>query len=153
MKLIRHKLFRLGLGTCLGALLVTNPTTTHGVESVDPSKAGKTFKKDPMGTSQLKGPIKLQAKDPIMEKDKSISLKVRSVGISGNKLFSKADLAPIYNPLIGKTVTLGDICKVRDELTQFYRKKGYILCQAALCAQVIDPKAGHVKFEIIEIGV
>ena len=67
------------------------------------------------------------------------------VVVDGSTVFTPTDLAPLYQNLIGKKVTLADMYRLRDAITAKYRAAGYILSQASLPPQSIAGGVVHLK--------
>lgn len=68
--------------------------------------------------------------------------------IEGNKIFSKEELAPLYEDLLARKVSIDDLQAVAARITKYYQDAGYFLSQAFLPAQ--DLSAGIVTFKIAE---
>lgn len=74
--------------------------------------------------------------------------RLNKVEISGNTAFKTEKLLDLMKDKIGKIVSLGDIRTITQEVTRFYRQKGYILSQAILPPQ--DVENGTVQIKVIE---
>lgn len=77
-----------------------------------------------------------------------IKFKLNGVNFVGNTVYSSAELTKIFQPSLGKTITLADLEKLVQDVTRKYRTAGYILTRAILPAQEI--KQGVVKIQVIE---
>jgi hemolysin activation/secretion protein len=62
---------------------------------------------------------------------------VRKISIVGSTVFQAADFAPLIQPIEGKTVTLADLRRTADSITQLYLNKGYINSRAIVEGQEI----------------
>jgi hemolysin activation/secretion protein len=73
---------------------------------------------------------------------------VRKISIVGSTVFQAADFAPLIQPIEGKTVTLADLRRTADSITQIYLNKGYINSRAIVEGQeIID---GIVTIRVVE---
>lgn len=71
-----------------------------------------------------------------------------AITVDGATVFKPTDFLPLYQPLLGKDVTVADLYRVRDAITAKYRSAGYILSQAIIPPQKIE--GGVVRIKIIE---
>lgn len=74
--------------------------------------------------------------------------RLNKIEISGNTAFKTERLLSLVKDKIGKVVSLGDIRTITQEITRFYRQKGYILSQAILPPQNVEN--GMVTIKVIE---
>ena len=89
------------------------------------------------------------AQTDVKDSDK-IKLKLGSVTVSGNKVFSGNEISSIYADKIGKNVTLSDIYTIRDAITKKYRDAGYIISRAVIPQQEFNRNGASVRIQIIE---
>lgn len=82
------------------------------------------------------------------EQAKKIKFKLTGITIVGNKVISIRELAPLYQKQMGKTITVADLFVIVQEITNYYRNKGYIISRAVLPPQHVT--TGSVKIQIIE---
>ena len=73
---------------------------------------------------------------------------VESFVLSGVNLFNTKDFEPILGRYRDKELGLSDLKKIADEITAFYRSKGYITSLAYAPTQEIDDTS--VEFRVIE---
>jgi hemolysin activation/secretion protein len=73
---------------------------------------------------------------------------INRIDISGNTVVPAEELRAIIAPYEGQSLTLFEIYSVADELTQYYRDKGYSVASVTVPAQKIS--SGTVKLEVIE---
>jgi hypothetical protein len=71
-----------------------------------------------------------------------------AIELSGNTLFSSAQLAPLWQNQLGKQIALLDIYAIARAITERYHADGYVLSIAEVPAQKII--AGKVRLNIIE---
>lgn len=73
---------------------------------------------------------------------------VQKIEVTGSTLFSEAEINAITAPVEGTTVTLEELRRVADGITQLYLDKGYITSRAVLADQTIEN--GIVQIVVIE---
>ncbi len=73
---------------------------------------------------------------------------VEEITLSGATLFAAEDFEPILKKYRGKKLGMRDLKKVADELTTFYRSKGYVTSLAYAPTQEISDNT--VEFKIVE---
>lgn len=77
-----------------------------------------------------------------------IKFTLRRLVIEGASAYGPEQLQPIYNDLIGNTVSVADLYRVADAITTRYRTDGFILSRAIIAAQLI--KDGEAHIQVIE---
>lgn len=77
-----------------------------------------------------------------------LALTLKGITITGNTVFTEAELTPLYAGHLGQTLSLAEVYAIAQAITDKYRQAGYILSVATLPAQEITN--GNVKIEIIE---
>lgn len=75
-------------------------------------------------------------------------LVLAGVVIDGATVFAAADFAPLYEPLLGRTVDRNEIGRLVEAITAKYREAGYILSRAYAPAQ--DAALGLLRIEVLE---
>jgi hemolysin activation/secretion protein len=73
---------------------------------------------------------------------------LRAVGLTGASTLSNAELAPAYQPFIGKPVSQADLAAIATAISDRYRAAGYHLSRAIVPPQDIDN--GRVRIQVIE---
>ena len=63
-------------------------------------------------------------------------------------MYTQAQLADIYTPLLGKDITLDKVYEMAEKLTERYRSAGYFLSVAYVPNQHL--KDGSVKLQVVE---
>jgi hemolysin activation/secretion protein len=88
--------------------------------------------------------------EPIEPKDSPFSdrIKVNQIQITGSTVFDSEDFNPIVQRLEGKSVTLDELRKVADAITELYLEQDYITSRAILVNQTIVD--GVVQIRVIE---
>ena len=83
-----------------------------------------------------------------MEAPPGIKVKVTGFRISGNTLFTEAEILPVLADFVGKELGFEDLSDAVREVTAFYRTRGYFLAQAYLPRQEL--RSGIVKIHVLE---
>lgn len=79
-------------------------------------------------------------------------IRVERIELTGNTVFSAADLADITTPVAGLWVPLETLQGIAQQITQRYRDAGYVTSSAVLVNQTIGPD-GIVRIQVVEKGV
>lgn len=79
---------------------------------------------------------------------KKIKFKLKGVVLEGNTVFPTSELEKLYQKDIGKELTVEQLFEIVQNITNFYRNKGYIVSRAILPPQHV--KKGLVKVRVIE---
>ncbi|WP_025390409.1 ShlB/FhaC/HecB family hemolysin secretion/activation protein [Pseudomonas syringae] len=127
-------------------------TLSQGVyaASLVPS-AGSQIQQIPVAPTLEKVPPHMsveQAKAPAVPASDSARLKVNALHLTGNRLYSEAQLLSLTGFVPGKELSLGQLQAMAAQIADFYHQKGYFVAQAYLPAQEI--KNGAVTIAIIE---
>lgn len=77
-----------------------------------------------------------------------IKFVLRQIVIEGARVYTEAQLEPLYADLLNETVSLADMYRVADAITTKYRSDGYILSRAVVPAQRIAD--GVVRIRVVE---
>ena len=95
---------------------------------------------------QSKPPVEFPAPEQAPPPDKagSIRFPLKELVLGGGTIYSATELRPLYQPLIGQTISLLDLYKLRDALTAKYRTDGYVLSRALIPAQRISSGVVHI---------
>lgn len=98
----------------------------------------------PSGSLGPKAPERLSA----IPNAEQIKFELKQVTFEGNTVFSTAQLQPIVQPYLNKTISLNDLQNIANAITKKYWEAGYILSRALLPPQEIA--GGNVKIQIVE---
>jgi hemolysin activation/secretion protein len=79
-----------------------------------------------------------------------INLTVRQIRIVGSTVYSAEQLAPLYQPLIGRRVPLQAIYDLAQAITAKYGADGYVLSRAIVPPQELAPGGAVVRIEVVE---
>lgn len=82
------------------------------------------------GQSDFDFSIVAPHRSPVPRAVDEVHFQLSDIKISGAVSIPAAQFRPLYQPLIGKDVTLGDILKVAEEIEARYRAAGYLLVRA-----------------------
>ena len=85
---------------------------------------------------------------PAMRGSASLKVTVKQFRISGNQIYSDAELQPTLKDSIGKELDFEGLTEAANNVRAYYRAKGYFLAQAYLPAQQI--RDGVVEIAILE---
>jgi hemolysin activation/secretion protein len=85
---------------------------------------------------------------PAMSASDNVKIPVSSLHVTGQALFSEAELVAITGFRPGGELTLSELRGMASKIADFYHKKGYFVAQAYLPAQ--DIKNGAVTIAVIE---
>ena len=92
-------------------------------------------------------PTPEEAVSPITE---TTRISVRTIKVTGSSVFSPQDLNPIVQPYEGREITLEDLRKAADEITQLYLNAGYITSRAIPKTKQLIRGDGVVEIQVIE---
>ena len=85
---------------------------------------------------------------PAMRGSASLKVTVKQFRISGNRIYSEADLQPALKDSVGKELDFEGLLEAANTVRAYYRANGYFLAQAYLPAQQI--KNGVVEIAVLE---
>lgn len=89
-----------------------------------------------------------QARAPSAAANTRPMFKLTAVTIEGARLVPAEELAAVYRPYIGKTVSQADLATIAGEISDLYRSQGYHLSRAIIPPQ--DIRGGRVRIQVIE---
>jgi len=139
-------------GAWLAAFWLAALSTTAHAQTLpgpaNPTRVPERFQPQP--TPQSAPAITIPAPEVVVPPDQAAQTRfvLRGVTIDGSTVFGATDFAALYQPFIGKEVSLLDIYRLRDAITAKYRAAGYILSQAIIPPQQIPD--GQVRIQVIE---
>lgn len=125
------------LSSTVFAQTPTDPNTDRFPQSI-PTPA-------PLPSDNQPKPTITPSPDPISPEDTRL-VTVTQVRLIESTVLNNANWSPITQPLVGKTVTVGDLKKVAERLTQLYLDRGEITSRVIL----VTPTDGVVTFGAIE---
>lgn len=77
-----------------------------------------------------------------------VTFTLKSIEFDGMTVYTREDIAPFYEEMLGKQVSLADMVGLANRLTARYRKDGYILSRAIVPEQRV--KQGEVTIKVFE---
>lgn len=86
----------------------------------------------------------------VFEGAEKIKLRLVSVTIEGNTVYSTPELEKFFTPLLNRDISLADLQTAVYNVTLKYRQAGYVLSRAYLPPQEIDQKAAKAHVRIVE---
>ncbi len=117
---------------------------------VQPSQVSQSLtNQQPSSVSQVPSPLLPKAEEapPGLTKEaQQIKFKLSGIILEGNHVYTKAELEPLYQADLHKTITVAELFMIAQTITNYYRNNGYILSRA-----IIPPQ--HVKNGIVHIKV
>ena len=118
--------------------------------SAQPGTVSKTFNQQPLeGTPNPQTlPTTPSTQAPAEGEAAGIKFKLTRVILEGNTVFSYSQLEPLFIKKINTEITVADLFQLVEDITNFYRNKGYILSRAILPPQHVEN--GIVVIRIIE---
>jgi hemolysin activation/secretion protein len=78
------------------------------------------------------------------------ALILRRVVIVGSTVYSAAELAPLYQLMLGRKVSLQAVYDLAQSITAKYGADGYVLTRAIVPPQELNPSGATVRIEVIE---
>ena len=85
---------------------------------------------------------------PADDEGADISFELRRVNWNASEILSQQEIQAVTDEYTGRQITLGDLRKMVERITNLYRKKDYMTCGAVLPPQRIHE--GVVKIRLIE---
>lgn len=110
---------------------------TFGLENLEPTPSSQSI---PSGAQTQAAQPSSQAAD--------IKFKMARVVIEGNTAYTYQQLQPLFAKKINTVITVSDLFKIVEDITNFYRNHGYILSRAILPPQHVED--GTVIIRVIE---
>jgi hemolysin activation/secretion protein len=73
---------------------------------------------------------------------------LKSLAVEGATVYQQSRFEPFYQSLLGKEISLGDLYGIANQITQLYRREGYVLSLAVVPEQTI--RDGIARIQVIE---
>lgn len=130
---------------------VTPGQARSAITTSSPDIVGKTFQPQPLEGSPNPQALPSQPKTqapPGGAEAQGIKFKLTRVVLEGNTVFSYTQLELIFIKKVNTVITVSDLFKMVEDITNFYRNHGYILSRAILPPQHVEN--GIVVIRIIE---
>lgn len=119
--------------------------------SVLPEQVSKSLSRRPTTQAQPVAPIQTPqpaAPSPLLAQAQKIKFQLNAIQLVGNHVFSTQELLPLYKDNLHKLISVADLFKIAQDITNYYRNNGYIISRAILPPQHV--KNGVVRVEVIE---
>lgn len=129
--------------------IVVQPQELPG--SVLPERQSATLSQPVSSNPQALPPLpkqKNEAAPSLGPAAATIKFKLNRIELTGEHVYTEAQLATLYQDKIGKTISVAELQQIVQDITNYYRNNGYILSRAVLPPQHVAN--GVVKIEIIE---
>ncbi|MFA5960811.1 MAG: POTRA domain-containing protein [Tatlockia sp.] len=137
--------------TCCVLLSVVFFSPTVLAFSFEPGLIGKSISNTSAPSIPRAGPGLTQApveKPAINPEAAKITFELNRVEISGNTAFPTKELQALFKPWLHRTISVAQLQKLVQDITDKYQKAGYFLSKAILPPQEISN--GAVKVTVIE---
>lgn len=85
------------------------------------------------------------ATPPINPQATKIRFKLASLILEGNHVYSTQELEKLYSKDLGKVISVADLYRIVQSITNYYRNHGYILSRALLPPQHVAKGVVHVR--------
>ncbi|MDP6565122.1 MAG: POTRA domain-containing protein [Alphaproteobacteria bacterium] len=115
----------------------------HSVEPADIQERAQ-----PKAEPPAKVDIPLPPREPVAKAEAGPAFVLTGVQITGATVYSEAELAPIYEPYLARSISLAEIEKIVTAITEKYRQDGYILSRALALPQDLD--FGLLQIDVVE---
>ena len=79
------------------------------------------------------------------EQAKKITFKLKQIVLTGNQVYSDAELQALFQTEINKLISVADLFNIIQRITNYYRNNGYILSRAVLPPQHVQHGVVHVQ--------
>ncbi len=145
---------RLMVQTAMVVVLAASAAQAQNVPaSVQGSQIDRRFKAPPAPLESVGMELPLPGEPKELSKaqqDKLSKVKftLKRVNVLGATVFSEEQMAPAYESLVGKRISLLDAQVVARKITDIYQKAGYVLSQAVVPQQEIS--GGTLKIQVVE---
>ena len=129
------------------ALLTLSP----GVFAVQFPDGGSQLQQIPPSPTLEKAQPEIQVEQPQVSAipgSDDVKIVVNTLNLTGNSLYSEAELLAVTDFVAGKELSLGQLQAMAARIAAFYHEKGYFVAQAYLPAQEI--KQGAVSIAVLE---
>ena len=94
----------------------------------------------------VKPQIEVKQKEAAMPtQSDQTKIHVETISITGQALYSEADLQPLIKDAYGKALTLGELEVYARRITQYFREQGYLVARAVIPAQTIENGAVTIQ--------
>lgn len=118
-----------------------------GVQGFEPAQIERQIERPPAPVSRpalprLPGPAESRVDLDVP------SFTLAGVLIEGASVYSNLEFLPLYQPFLGRSMTVADLHELADAITRRYREDDYFLSSALVPAQTVE--FGVVRIRIVE---
>ncbi len=132
------------------ALLVQTASEAGGGQPLTPGAVGETLRPPTSFPSSEAAPVVHLPKAPLSAPAPTSErrVKVEHFVITGNTVFTEAELNTVLVDLAGSELSLAEIYEAADRLTAYYQQRGYSLTTVTVPAQRL--RDGILRLEVVE---
>ncbi len=139
----------------LALALLLAGTSVHALaQTVAPQDLGgrerERFAEPPVVRAKPRGQLTILQGTAAPQGAAAIHLKIRSVRITGTRVYKSDDFADLYKPYLGKSVSLQAVYDLAQAITTRYGNAGYVLSRAIVPEQELSPDGAHLRLEVVE---
>lgn len=80
----------------------------------------------------------------------AVTLRLTGIDLSGNTRLPTSQFEPLWAGLLGRDITLATVFDLAARISAAYREAGYVLSQALVPQQDINPAGGRVRIRVAE---
>jgi hemolysin activation/secretion protein len=102
----------------------------------------------PLPTPSAPAPVRVEEQKSKAAASGGVKVAVKKVQVTGNAIYTSAELEALVNYLVGGEHALSDLDTAAQRITAFYRQNGYIVAHAYLPVQEV--KDGLIRMEVLE---
>jgi hemolysin activation/secretion protein len=121
------------------------------IGSVQPGVIGSQLQSNQPAVPQAAAPLSAPPEKPggsLGPEAEKIKFKLTNIILEDNRVYSTAQLRPIYADKLNKVITIAQLQDIVQNLTNYYRNNGYILSRAVIPPQHVVN--GIVRIRLIE---
>jgi hemolysin activation/secretion protein len=118
--------------------------------SAQPGRERERFVEPTPARAQPRGPVISLPSTVAPAGAEGIMLTIRGVRVVGSSVYSEADLAPLYEGLIGREVSLQAVYDLAQRITAKYGQDGYILSRAIVPPQNLSRGGATIRLQVVE---
>jgi hemolysin activation/secretion protein len=116
--------------------------------TIEPGRIEKEFEENELPQSTFE-PVIPEGEEAVPPSEaEEIRFVLSGVLVDGATAFGESEFLPLYEPMLGQEVSLGDIYRLAGKVSAMYRGGGYILSRALVPAQRI--RDGLVRVQVLE---
>jgi len=116
--------------------------------AADPSRIQQQLQLPPTPPQKQEVTVPRQEEFTSPPKAEQQKFHLNSLQVEGSTVYSDKRFQQLFAELLGKDITLSDLYQTANQITQLYRKDGYVLSQAVVPAQTISH--GTARLQVIE---